>query len=195
MRVNLDAGALARALGDQTLESRAPGGLAEIILPTLDISAFLSADQSPVASSDLNWVPFGQGRVRGITLANPAAGADFSFTVPAGSGWTIESLYAHFVASATVANRVPRLVVRDPSAVTWVFMPSNAAITASQGADLTWLKASNDRQAPAGLLEWLVNMPPIFIPPGWQLLTITNAIAAGDQWSAIKLMVREYATS
>jgi len=190
--VRLNPAALERAIGESGAGVMVPRDLAPAIVLTLGAEQFLLGNTQDGGAPADSFTPVGVGRVRTVAPANPTVGTDWSIVVPAGVTWQLESVFARLTCSATVANRVPRLVIRDPQSVTWVFMPSNATLTASQAGDIQWLKASNDRQAPAGLLEWLVNLPPVFVPSGWTLLTITNALAAGDQWSSIKLMPREF---
>lgn len=76
----------------------------------------------------------GAGLSRSVTQANPAAGADFTVTVPAGANWVLNSVSARLVTSATVATRLPALVISDGSGNV-VF---NGPTAYGQTATLTW---------------------------------------------------------
>ena len=63
------------------------------------------------------------------TIANPAAGADWSYTVPAGYSLQWESLRLTLTTDATVANRMVRIKITRGSTIIGSFMAS--AVTAA----------------------------------------------------------------
>ena len=115
-------------------------------------------------------------------VSNPAAGADWTFTVPAGQTLALESVTALLTTSVTVANRVPTLVVKDNLGRIVAEVVSPNAQAASLADEWVWAPGV---VAAAG--------PPIVtpIPPGlelaggWTIGTVTAGLQVGDQWSAI----------
>jgi hypothetical protein len=136
----------------------------------------------------------GPGWLHTVTVGNPAAGADWTFTVPNAVRWRINSIAAVLTTSATVASRLPQLTVQDVGALTTYKAAANSLITAS----LVTLVAA----APASIGS-SVAVPPaqaVLIPTpsdfiveaGWIIQTNTVALQAGDQWSSININVEEW---
>lgn len=136
----------------------------------------------------------GAGTTRSITVSNPAAGANFSLTVPAGVAWVLNSVRATLVTSAVVASRSPDLQVKDGSgnivmdAVSGVGEPASTTSVWVYGPGLatsTALKASNSVGIPSGL----------HLLAGWVIQMNTVNIDVGDQWSTIVIGVSELVAS
>jgi hypothetical protein len=124
------------------------------------------------------------GAVEGSTVvapANPAAGADWSFTITAGG--TLQSVTARLVTSATAANRTPQLVVTDGAGHTVALSPAAPAQPASATATYQW-SATSPSQAATGATVTLP-VPALTAAVGWTVATTTAGIQAGDQWSNI----------
>lgn len=127
-------------------------------------------------------------RVRRIVPGSaPAAGADWTLTVPAGKVWRIRTIEADLVTSATVADRSVALSVSDGS-TTFV----RAAPAAVQAASLTrhycwWANAS----ALAFGSSISQPIPELVVPAGYVIAVATDNIDAGDQWAAPVLYVTE----
>lgn len=141
---------------------------------------------SPIASA-LD----GSGAVRSIAGTTPGAGADISETVPTGARWELLSFQATLVTSVAAANRVPQLTLDDGATV---YFRLGGAL--NQAASLTqrrtWFPG-----APAPFLD-NANSVPYPIPinlrlgAGHRIRTLTTAIDAADQWSAVQYLVREW---
>jgi hypothetical protein len=120
-----------------------------------------------------------------VAVGSPAAGAEWSVTVPAGHLWRIESVQAQLVTSAVVATRVARLAWGDGVAPYFTLPPA-----ASQLTTLTRLYAWHPNAMAVavgtGILSCLLDAD---LPAGWTLASSTEAIDGGDQWSAIRLRV------
>lgn len=132
----------------------------------------------------------GTGRMRVVTVANPAAGTDFSVTVPAGVVWKLEGFAALYTASAVAADRLPVFEITDavPNLITETF--ANAAITAGLAVRLAGFQGAFPfATATDGLLSLPVNLR---LLPGWIFKSVTAGKQAADQWSAIALTVEEY---
>lgn len=167
-----------RGTGDQTagqlLCSGYPGAGAAIGFP-----------QTPATSPSA-----GAGLTAATTVANPAAGADWAYTVPAGVQQTLISVRAVLTTSATVANRFPVLRITSPTAQILADVSALAAETATSTVTYVWMAG-----APANNVN---NVQQMALPTGLRLLpgstiqTITSGIQAGDQWSAITITYTQF---
>ena len=132
----------------------------------------------------------GRGVLRSITGTNPAAGVEISEAVPTNARWIVHSVRALLVTDATVALRIPQLIIDD------------GATTCVQVADATGQGASE-----TGGYHWgefgTVNAPtqgahvaplPLGYPlqEGFRIRTSTIAIVAGDNYLAPQLLVEEW---
>lgn len=132
----------------------------------------------------------GPGVLRSVNIANPAAGADWSVTVPTGARWSIRGGTFTFVAGAAAGNRFARIVFDD-----------GAVILHNTGLDQT-LVATNARVMSLAPVEYvpvadandafvLAPLPmPLFA--GWRMRSTTSGILAADQWSNIQMLVEEW---
>lgn len=122
-----------------------------------------------------------------VSVANPAAGADWTATVPAGRRWHVQSVIGTLTTSIAAANRRPRLLVTD-GLVTLVAVPSGVAETASLAWVNVWgdgLVSTNDG------LYVSQGMPDMYLAAGAQIKTSTAAIDTADQWSGVYVFVTE----
>jgi len=130
------------------------------------------------------------GITRSVTITNPAAGANWSITVPAGASWTLTSARATLATSATAANRIPDLQIKDGSGNIVLDALAGVAQTATLTDVWSWsvgavtstvLGATNSVGLPGGF----------DLNAGWQIVQVTANLQAGDQWSSIVLGVTE----
>jgi hypothetical protein len=150
------------------------------------------------ASTDVNWPsgvaqqPLdGEGVPLSISVAQPAAGADWSQTVPTGARWKVVAATAQLATAAAVATRLARLVIDDGT--TPIF---EAPAAASQAASLSVLYtygqgAGGPVTADAAVIEGPIPND-AYLPAGFRIRSSTGAIQAADQWSAIRLLVQEW---
>jgi len=132
----------------------------------------------------------GNGLARSVQVANPAAGADWVTSVPAGARWLVQSVRAVLTASAAVANRIVHLVITDGGGNTLF----NVAASGNQvaGQAIGW-SACGGVQAALNDGAGLLPLPDVAsYLQGWTIGTATTAKDAGDQWSAISLNVLEW---
>lgn len=134
------------------------------------------------------------GNIAGISVANPAAGADWNTTVPIPARWRIRSVFATLATSAVVATRIPRLSVAGGLGGSHIFPP-----TATQAAGLTVNytgAALGAATADAANSQWL--LPPdlqvnSFPVANFAVIAVTTAgLQAADQWSGITLLIEEW---
>ena len=118
-----------------------------------------------------------------VTVANPAAGADWLFALTA-PGLLI-AVNAVLTTSAVVANRVPSFKLQDT------------------GGDEIWECANGVNQAAAqvrrymagatgsvaniGTQQYFFTPPGLVMSTGWAIRSNTVALDVGDQWSQIVL--------
>ena len=132
---------------------------------------------------------FMMGFLKTVTVSNPAAGADISTAVPAGKVWRLVSIQGKLVTSATVANRTVRWSIDDGANV---FYAVDANFT--QAASLTETYSAGFGIVSANSNTFAISPFPgvLLLPAGFRINTVTTAIQATDQWSAITLLVEEF---
>jgi len=127
------------------------------------------------------------------TFPNPAPGAEISIT-PSGMGyWRILSLLFTFTTSVVVAARRPSLAATDGTTRFWR-STAPASIAASLAGD--WCAYAGSPPWDGAGSPTLLPFPDggLILPPGYRLGTITAAIDAGDQYSAIAALIEELLT-
>lgn len=117
------------------------------------------------------------------TVANPAAGADFSFTLTGGA--ILESVTATLTTAVAVANRSPALkIVNNVATVVVRGIQTPAVQAASLTVDYTWMVGAG--AAIVGANQVVLPLPSLFVTAGtWTFSSLTNLIQAADQWSNI----------
>ena len=124
---------------------------------------------------------------------SPAAGADISITVPNGVYWDVNSLTALFTAGAGVANRLVGYFVKNQDGQTVYTYQTTTALTANQTCTFTFSEDfATSPTTPANGANVLWPSPKPLLLPNWTFGTVTGAIAAADQWSAVTVWVEEY---
>lgn len=118
-------------------------------------------------------------------VATPAAGADWSTSVPAGHLWQLLGVTATLVTSAAVANRAVALVLGDGSNP-FLTIPAPAVQAASLTGVYSW--AGEGGGYALGVRQ-LGPLPPLVLPPSWTVAVSTLLVDATDQWSAVRLLL------
>jgi len=128
--------------------------------------------------------------IQTATIVNPAAGADFLVTVPAGVTWYVIAVNATLVTSATAATRVPQIQIKD-SGGHLLYMESGQSQIASLTGIWSWAPAVPTSQANNVAV---VPLPAeLYLQGGATIGTTTPNIQAGDQWSNISVYVLQLA--
>lgn len=136
----------------------------------------------------------GPGNVYTFPVSNPGAGADWIQTVPVNARWRVRSWTALLTTSASAGNRNVQSVL-NVSLGTSFQLPAAVSIPASTSAVVT---ASGLSPYTGALTTSVaVPLPPDCVLSGvsgslMQLGTITAGLLAGDQWSAINLLIEEW---
>ncbi|MGH3630266.1 MAG: hypothetical protein ACRDRL_22840 [Sciscionella sp.] len=144
--------------------------------------------QSPIASPGA-----GPGWTSTVVIANPAAGADFTQTVPAGEQWILRSARALLTSSAAVANRSVQLQAVDTTPNILVSSPAFAVQAASLAVSYDWFNGGGGTSvANSQTGAWPYELR---LQPGWKVQSKTALIDVADQWSLIVLGVERFITT
>lgn len=126
------------------------------------------------------------GLLQIISLAEPAAGTDWTYTLPYAA--RLKRVSGSFAAtSATAANRWPMLVTTQAAGYGGYVPMTTAAVVAGTNAHIGgWPTAPFASTAnPAGSQTF--PFPDEVLPSGTVVQTVTFNIQAGDQWSSVQL--------
>lgn len=188
MRIG-DAGFYARLT--ELLQSRDPIAIPDLIDPskigiTIAIPADLLLARARRASIDA-------GDVKRIQVPNPAAGADWTFTVPDNRIYRLRAVYWLFTTGAAVANRRVRLAIDDGSNNLFA-LPASFAQGASEAWDYSVALAAPVLTGASGTgdLASSRSLPDIILLAGYRLRVATANIQAADQFANISLQVEDY---
>ena len=133
----------------------------------------------------------GPGSVQETIVAQPAAGADWSYTFPAIGRYRVQQMCATFVTSAAAGNRIPRIQVFGYSGVvTWWAGPQAFVVPSASvkvNAASTCITTTVDGSS--------IHLPlpsPLIMGSGEILQVSTTGLQAGDQWSSIVLTIEQW---
>jgi hypothetical protein len=131
-----------------------------------------------------------QRRWRTRKIANPAAGADWTFKAPGGFYWRITSIVARLVTSAAVANRVLTLRAGDQTNF-WYAQETPLAVPQNTTVDFCAHTGGGGTSGTALTLVLALPSEGLLLLPGNQLVSVTTAIDVADQWSDVIAMLDE----
>lgn len=131
--------------------------------------------------------------LRTVTVADPAAGADWSITPDNGRAWEVLSVFGLFVASSNAADRTPTLFSFIGGVPLWG-LPVQTSIVADASQPVGWLARYAPLYAPAATAPQVNGLPETFLLPGYALTMVTAGIDASDQWSHVVAQVLETST-
>lgn len=167
-----------RGTGDQTagqlLTSGYPGPSAAIGFP-----------QTPATTPAA-----GAGQAATSTVSNPAAGADWTYTVPAGVQQTLISVRAVLTTGGAALTAPVILRITSP---TGQIIADVAAISAQgAGATVTYSWVAGAQSTSSANFQQMSLPTGLRLLPGSTIQTITAGIAAPDQWSAITVSYTQF---
>lgn len=131
--------------------------------------------------------------LRVVSVADPGAGADFTFTVPGASTWELLALTAQIVTDGTAQNRTPGLRVTDGTD-TIMKLPIGVAITTGLTVQVSWVAGACFTNTTLVGNTLGVAMPRMILPPGFTFGPVTGLLHSGDQWSTCRATVIEVFT-
>lgn len=133
----------------------------------------------------------GAGWLNSVNKANPAAGSDFLFTVPANARWRVRSFSATYVVPNTGSARVVRAVVKDAAGnLIWQGVGQQTA-----GINATFNVSAAPGQNSSTADPFAIQLPlpgDLALPQGFTFGTSSGGIQAGDQYSNIWAEVEEW---
>lgn len=132
----------------------------------------------------------GDGDLVTYTGSDVAANTEWSETVPDGKVWRIVAIRATLVTDANVANRQVSLTLTDGTNT--FFKSSSASV---QAASLTHGYTFADLPGvvvASAALEHQVPVPPMLLPAGTVIASVTTAKQSTDNWGAPVFMVEEF---
>jgi hypothetical protein len=132
-----------------------------------------------------------QVRIVTVSSADPAAGAEISYTIPTGQLFEVTAVTFALVTSATAANRRVALTFDDG---TNVFFKSVAQVV--QTASLTWTYSAGaggvDTTSVAGTDMKLVLPVGLILPGGYRIRTASTALEADDNYGIARIQGIRY---
>lgn len=132
----------------------------------------------------------GPGVIRSITGTDPAAGAEWSETVPTNARWRLFGVTAPLVTDATVANREFVLTIDDGAAIV-AEVPAGTVQAASLTRRYSFLR---NVQRGVGVSDDTIGgpVPDAILMGGYRIRSVTINLAGGDNWGAPQLWVEEW---
>jgi len=132
----------------------------------------------------------GRGTLRSIGGTTPAAGAEISETVPTAAIWRLISFRYTLVTSAAVANRLPQLLISDGANT---LAQVGAAVSIAAGVTTVFSYAQGVQAvASQNGQTWCFLPFSEYLSAGFKIQTLTAAIQAADQYSAVQYLVEEW---
>lgn len=155
------------------------------------MAAYVPPGLSQVARLLLGAPDFAVGWQEPVYLADPAAGAEWSYTVDGRYFERVLAVRWVFTTSAVVANRVTRVRVDSADLVAVASVPGSGTVVASSVLR-THLVVGAPAFASAAAGFAYGFLPDLLLPAGWQLHSVTAGLDAGDQYSNVRLLVQRY---
>lgn len=167
-----------RGTGDQTagqlLTSGYPGASAAIGFP-----------QTPATVPSA-----GAGLTAASTVANPAAGADWTYTVPAGVQQTLISVRAVLTTGASALTAPVILRITSPTGQ--IIADVSALATQGAGVAVTYVWMAGAQSTSSTNFQQMSLPTGLRLLPGSTIQTISGGIVATDQWSAITITYTQF---
>lgn len=166
-------------------------GTAAIVLGTL-LQGYVTSTQhlawpgSPIESSTA-----GEPFIREVLGTTPAAGGNWSETVPAGARWELLRFYGEFTSSAAPAVRSVEFRIRTGAPFQAWLTPVGAGQNANQSYAYTWTPGFTNNADLNGVVNNALPNPTL-LQAGASIEVQTRGIQAGDQWAALRYSVREW---
>ena len=131
-----------------------------------------------------------RGVRRVVNVPQPAAGAEWSVTVPGGVQWRINLAVGELQTSAVAGGRIVGLEVAEPGSTPVVYY-FQFTMGASAAWVFQWVIGSPAYPTATNVDHPLMGIGPYWIPGGSTVASSTRNADAGDQWSNVRLVVEE----
>lgn len=133
----------------------------------------------------------GPGFVRNILGTDPAAFFEIGISVPNNARWRLLALRVNLVTDATVANRQVQLQFDASGNGTYLFATAINAQTASSTVTYQFGQFGSARATTFNNVQE-IPIPPIILPAGSTIVSVTNNMQAGDNYGAPRILVEEW---
>lgn len=120
------------------------------------------------------------------TEPDPAAGADFTITVPGPQFWLPVALTGILTTSDTDASRDPVLTITDGTTIV-ASVGSTETIGPSTAGRFTFLRTWPIVNSDSATAVFTSPLPDVTLPTGWTIAITTDNIDDADQWTSIAL--------
>ena len=138
------------------------------------------------------FVPLTGGEINPITVPNPAAGANWSYTLPVSYEQEIRALECKLTCAAAAGNRAPKFQILSPGgAVLWEVAFSVASTTGQVSVFSLWLDCPRSNYSfiiPGGNHEYNDGLPFVRLVPGCVVASAFLLLNVADQFSDISLV-------
>lgn len=132
----------------------------------------------------------GPGLTRSLQIANPAAGAEFTFTNATMTRLRVTSISATLTTAVAAANRMANVVIDDGANIV-AQLPAFSLQAASLAFVYTGSSGVAGYLAPGTTV--VIGFPSdLMLAASWRIRSLTTAIQAADQWSNIWMSVQEW---
>lgn len=133
----------------------------------------------------------GNGTVRTVVITPPAAGTEWTATVPPYATWRINSAEAILHTSADVANRIAGIGIWDGASEFWGQLGTQP-VPASGFMVMEIAASGKNGGASPNFTEWLPIPANMLLGPNSQIYSSTTGLQAADVWTQIVLNVTEW---
>lgn len=132
-----------------------------------------------------------QGALLTLVVPTPAAGSDWSLTVPPSKRWILQSVIGTLTTDANAANRRVILTAQQ-NGVSFMEIPTSQDLAANGVADIAFAPHLPSVIATPVLRPQTQPCNPINLRQGDTLSYVTNALQVGDQWTDVRVQVLEW---
>jgi len=132
--------------------------------------------------------------VKIVKGSSPSVGAELTLTIPGDQLWALRAFRCTLTTSAAVVNRLVTVFVDDGS-TEYLRTTLDAAIVASTTAAVQFFAGAGTAYQNGATNIGPLPAPEALLWPGSRIRTVTAAIDAGDQYSAIVAYVTDIAVS
>lgn len=137
-----------------------------------------------------NQPTMGTGYLHSQQVTTPAAGADWTITVPTQARWRIRSVTGILTTNATVVNRIPQLQITDGANVTFNGQPT-VTVPASQAVAVCGSPSVSTNVV--NVTGVMIPLPAdTFMAAGHILKSLTTNLQGADTWTAIWIQLEEW---
>lgn len=136
------------------------------------------------------FVPVEVGFIVDVTIPDPGANTQFTYTFPDGYLYKVDLLYYLYTADVNAGNRALFLVMDDAGANVRSYFGTGYTITANQVHHLTYSRDLERNHLATYFMTYFI--PDVWIPGGWVLRSETMNMQAGDTYTNIRLNCRRY---